>query len=364
MGGALLARGSDASGGGGGGGRDDGGDDDVDRGTTGIRARQRHLLEYARTLLLDDDGDAPPTPGSSSHERIVRISNCIDAWISTGEMPHRHPGRIGFEQATALAMRLVAERGGGNADVTWEMLRLPSLVRCLGALHSGRDFVDRAMSIVGTFEREYHRGGTRAPDDYGNDDGRRDGGNDDGGGGGVVGEGGWGGGGGGDGSNAATLGGEEVPYKSIIATLCELRTSHAAAAAELALDRFESRLLAGGRGYGHPNPPTTETYNNVMSCWVRSGAGCGALGDYLDAPPTTTTRAAASPPPPPPPVVALRVPPEPVLQPAPADAGPVPLGPGRDGADEARLPVVQLGHLVAVEGSDVRYDDRGRRRRR
>ena len=57
-------------------------------------------------------------------------------------------------------------------------------------------------------------------------------------------------------------------------------------------------------------------------------------------------------------VLAVRVPPEPLLQPAPADARPVPLGSGRDETDEARLPVVQLGHLVIVEGSDVR-DDRG-----
>ncbi len=86
----------------------------------------------------------------------------------------------------------------------------------------------------------------------------------------------------------------------IIATLCELRTPHAAAAKELVLDRFESRLhddndngdcdvtrsgrsggMGRGRRYRHSNPPTTETYNNVMSCWGKSGAGCGAYDDFL-----------------------------------------------------------------------------------
>ena len=80
----------------------------VDRGGgTGIRARQRHLLERARALLENDD--ARP-PGSLSYEHVARISNCLDAWISTGE----HPSRLGVEQATALSGRLVAERGGGG----------------------------------------------------------------------------------------------------------------------------------------------------------------------------------------------------------------------------------------------------------
>ncbi len=43
-----------------------------------------------------------------------------------------------------------------------------------------------------------------------------------------------------------------------------------------------------GRRYGHSNPPTTETYNNVMSCWGKSGAGCGAYNDFL------TTRSTSS----------------------------------------------------------------------
>ncbi len=98
---------------------------------------------------------------------------------------------------------------------------------------------------------------------------------------------------------------EEVPYKLIIAMLCKLRTPHAAVAVELVLDQFESRLcddndngdydvnrsgrsggMGRGRRYGHSNPPTTKTYNNVMSCWGKSGAGCSAYNDFL---PMTST---------------------------------------------------------------------------
>jgi hypothetical protein len=37
----------------------------------------------------------------------------------------------------------------------------------------------------------------------------------------------------------------------------------------------------GARRHGHSNLPTTETYNNIMSGWGKSGAGCGAYDDFL-----------------------------------------------------------------------------------
>ncbi|KAL3764024.1 hypothetical protein ACHAW5_005108 [Stephanodiscus triporus] len=40
--------------------------------------------------------------------------------------------------------------------------------------------------------------------------------------------------------------------------------------------------------------PTTETYNNVMSCWGKSGAGCGAYDDYLAPSSSSSTRSPSS----------------------------------------------------------------------
>jgi hypothetical protein len=69
----------------------------------------------------------------------------------------------------------------------------------------------------------------------------------------------------------------EVPYKSIITSLCKCQTAHAATAAEQILNRFETRLDSEdgtvdiANKYFHSNPPTTETYNAVISCWKNSG---------------------------------------------------------------------------------------------
>ncbi len=100
----------------------------------------------------------PRAPASLSLKRIMRISDCIDRWTSN---PGEHR-RLGAKHATALVMRLVAERGRrrrgggrGDADMMWESYRLPSLARCLNASYAGGDFVDWALSIVTTFKDEY-----------------------------------------------------------------------------------------------------------------------------------------------------------------------------------------------------------------
>lgn len=64
----------------------------------------------------------------------------------------------------------------------------------------------------------------------------------------------------------------EIQYKLILSALCNLDTAHAAVAAERILHQFESKLNAG-KQFNHSNPPTTETYNNIITCWVNSGKG-------------------------------------------------------------------------------------------
>ncbi len=109
----------------------------------------------------------------------------------------------------------------------WESYRLPSLARCLNASYAGGSFVDRALLIVMTFKDKYAGRRCASRDD----DACVDDGDDEAAGGGTT-----------------TMEEEEeeekeeeeeeeeVPYKLIIATLCELRTPHATAAAELVLD--------------------------------------------------------------------------------------------------------------------------------
>lgn len=69
----------------------------------------------------------------------------------------------------------------------------------------------------------------------------------------------------------------EVQYKSVIAILCKCDTAHAASAAEQILHQFESKFLSLGtdgaedQSFLHSHPPTTETYNNIITCWVNSG---------------------------------------------------------------------------------------------
>ncbi|KAL7541009.1 hypothetical protein ACHAXR_010558 [Thalassiosira sp. AJA248-18] len=141
-----------------------------------------------------------------------------------------------------------------NNDVTWEMYNLHSVIHYLNSLYTGKEFVDRILgSIVTTLEEEY------------------------------------------EGTN------EEVPYKDIMASLCDHGTAHAATAAEHILHRFESRLMLQQQeqeqhdnrsantnyDYYHSNPPTVETYNNILTCWKKSGQTSypsNAIPEYMHHP--------------------------------------------------------------------------------
>lgn len=91
---------------------------------------QRKLIEYTNTLLSLDDRDYPV--GSYPITDIIKISNCIDSWMASGE--HRY---LGVQQAELLVKRLIMERGGGkslgkkgtrgNPDVTWDMYHMESV---------------------------------------------------------------------------------------------------------------------------------------------------------------------------------------------------------------------------------------------
>ena len=59
----------------------------------------------------------------------------------------------------------------------------------------------------------------------------------------------------------------DVPYKSIIATLCKCDTGHAAITAEQILHHYESMALSGAK---HFDLSTKETYNNLITSWVNS----------------------------------------------------------------------------------------------
>eukprot|EP00804_Cyclotella_cryptica_P012196 CCRYP_009871-RA/>CCRYP_009871-RA protein AED:0.05 eAED:0.05 QI:118/1/1/1/1/1/6/214/1064 len=198
---------------------------------------QRKLLDYTNSLLSVLDNTFPV--GSYPITHIIQISNCIDSWLASGE--HRY---LGVQQAELLVKRLIMERGGGrslvnkeagettfikgNQAVTWDMYHFESLILSLNILYDGEEFINRILSIVSTFEEEF----------------------------------------------ADTI---EVQYKSIIAILCKCDTAHAANAAEQVLHNFESKFFssstksAAEQSFLHSNPPTTETYNNIITCWVNSG---------------------------------------------------------------------------------------------
>ena len=270
---------------------------------------QQKLLEHTQSLLSTDKQHPI---GSLSLTKIIDVSNCMNQWINSGE--HRY---LGAEQAELLVKRLIMERGGGkslgswneneleeNDAVVWEMFNFESvcdlcdfclfiiinfctliylclfsrkilnsffaianfpsyfhyatfiatapiyqLINYFNSIYNGKEFIDRVLSIVSTFEQEYVYSSNATIYDY---DSNQD------------------------------IDSLEVPYKSIIASLCKCHTVHAAGAAEQILHRFESRLLVQSQSaehdvgtsvpYYHSNPPTVETYNNVISCWMHSGS--------------------------------------------------------------------------------------------
>lgn len=117
---------------------------------------------------------------------------------------------------------------------------LRQFVIYINSLYHGQDFTEKILSIVSFFEKEYISSTETTISLH-------------------------------NGRNLL-----EVPYKSIISTLCKCRTGHAAATAEQVLHRFETRLSSSSRNkydnvpYVHSNPPTVETYNNLISCWFYS----------------------------------------------------------------------------------------------
>jgi hypothetical protein len=93
-------------------------DDFYDTRFTPRNDHQRKLVEYTNYLLEDKDYPV----GSLPLTHLVRISNCIDSWIASGE--HRY---LGAQQAELLVKRLICERGRGNFQVTWDMYHLQSV---------------------------------------------------------------------------------------------------------------------------------------------------------------------------------------------------------------------------------------------
>ena len=218
--------------------------------TTGKKKGGRNnLLEYTQSLLSSPSSSTPDY-GNLSYTKIMEISHCIQQWISTGE--HRH---LGADQALLLLQRLIFERmvvigrkrrktvQVDNGIITWEMFHIPLIVSYLNELYTGQDLVDKMMSIVAMFEE-----GEELLFHEEEKDGRV-----------LVAE---------EGSGWE----ESVPYKSIIAILCDARTVDATAAAELILHRFESRWFSD-INYKHANPPTTETYNRIISSWYNLSRG-------------------------------------------------------------------------------------------
>lgn len=212
----------------------------------GIR---NNLLEYTKSLLSSPSSSTPDY-GNLSYTKIMEISHCIQQWISTGE--HRH---LGAAQVLLLLQRLIFERmvvmgrqrrktvQVDNGFITWDMFHIPLIVSYLNKLYTGQDFVDKMMSIVAMFEE-----GEELMFHEEENDGQ------------VL------------FAEEGTGWEESVPYKSIIAILCDARTVDATAAAELILHRFESRWFSD-INYKHANPPTTETYNRIISSWYNLSRG-------------------------------------------------------------------------------------------
>ena len=242
--------------------------------TTNTTPQQSNLLQFTLSIL-PPLSDCPP--GTLSYTQLITISNCIDQWISRANRAHKSVGDsssffgeqdVAVDSILKLVKRLIIERGGGqslisntddnnqdddddkivvttnilsksrrNEEVTYEMFKLHSIIQYLNVIYANnvKEFARVILDIVTLFEKE----------EYTNDN------NDD--------------------------GGEYyfvVPYKSIISSLCAQHTTHAAVTAQLVLRRFETRQLQQQQQHEQPQieVPTTESYNNIMSCWRKSSA--------------------------------------------------------------------------------------------
>ena len=242
--------------------------------TANTTPQRSNLLQFTSSIL-PPLSDYPP--GTLSYTQLITISNCIDQWLSRANRAHNSVGDsssffgehdVAVDSILKLVKRLIIERGGGqslintddnnqdddddeivvttnilsksrsNEEVTYEMFKLHSIIQYLNVIYANnnvKEFARVILDIVTLFEKE----------EYTNDN------NDD--------------------------GGEYysvVPYKSIISSLCAQHTTHAAVTAQLVLHRFETRQLQQQQQHEQPQieVPTTESYNNIMSCWRKSSA--------------------------------------------------------------------------------------------
>jgi pentatricopeptide repeat protein len=180
--------------------------------TSGAQIQNEPLLTNDQQNLLQYTQsllrDVKETPaGELSHTQMSEMSSCIQQYTS-GQHSY-----VGAEQVHALLLRLIMEQSA------WQRYHFDSVIPYFNYAYSGSTFVDRMMSITTAFEEAY----------------------------------------------------AEVPYKSIISLLCNCFSAHASTAAELILDRFETRLQDKTNPLYHSNPPTVETYNTILTSWAKSG---------------------------------------------------------------------------------------------
>jgi len=282
--------------------------------------QQLNLLQYTTQILPTNLQKYPP--GTLEYIQLLQLSNCITQWIdnsvqyvdrglvdgssnggsisevedTTINEEQQQQCYLGAEQAVKLVKRLIIERGGGrslllsttskdiidnndddlsynntkvrpNSEVTFEMYNLYTLIGQLSILYQGEEFVSIIMDIITTFEDEYildndyYRDTDSSVERYDNN-----------------------------------MMKDDLIYQSIIDILCKCDTYHGVITAELVLHRFESRLQEQKKRLEeeqqeqhstvyhamHSNPPTTESYNKIMSAYRKLD-----IDSYIVQPPPT-----------------------------------------------------------------------------
>jgi len=273
--------------------------------------QQINLLQYTNQILPTNLTKYPP--GTLEYIQLLQLSNCITQWIdnsvqydrnfdsSSSEIgsledttiseEQKQQRYLGAEQAVKLVKRLIIERGGGrsllssttsdivnnddlstihtkvrpNPELTFEMYNLYTLIGQLSILYKGQEFVSIIMDVITTFEDEYI-----LDNDYYRDiDIER---------------------------HDNNMMKDDLIYQSIIDILCKCDTYHGVITAELVLHRFESRLQEQKKRLEeeeqeqqstvyhsmHSNPPTTESYNKIMSAYRKLD-----IDSYVVQPPPT-----------------------------------------------------------------------------
>jgi len=280
--------------------------------------QQLNLLQYTTQILPTNLVRYPP--GTLEYIQLLQLSNCITQWIdnsvqyvdrglvdgssnggSSSEVEdttiseeQQQQCYLGAEQAVKLVKRLIIERGGGrsllssttsedtnvnnddlissssihkvrpNPETTFEMYNLYTLIGQLSILYKGQEFVSIIMNIITTFEDEYILDNDN---DYRDVDIER---------------------------HDNNMMKDDLIYQSIIDILCKCDTYHGVITAELVLHRFETRLQEQRKieeeqeqqstvyHAMHSNPPTTESYNKIMSAYRKLD-----IDSYIVQPPPT-----------------------------------------------------------------------------